>query len=196
MPAELQAASPPAWPDGLWHLRLLGDVRLMAPSGEHCHLPGRAAASLLAQLAMAPDRAQARETLIDQLWPEADLAVGRNRLRQLLSTLKTALRADPGQPQLLIAEGQTLRLQAAALACDVVAFEAAARSGRRTDALALHQDAKQASPVAQLQRLLSGRRTLLVLDNVEPLVDDIGPLLADLLSCCLGCWAPAWRRWA
>ena len=335
MPAESHPASPLATSAGRWQLRLLGDVVLTGPSGERQHLPGRAAAALLAQLAMAADRAQARETLIDQLWPEADLAVGRNRLRQLLSTLKTALRADPGQPDLLMAEGQTLRLQAAALACDVVAFEAAVRSGRRTDALALyrgelmpghadawvheerlrlaaladaldaqapgpaassttdppaalpgalvarnlpayltrlhgadaqvagllldvqahrlvsvlgpgghgktrlaaevaqalvaapagrsqggrprpfdlvafvplvacvggpgaadgllatlllalHQDAKQASPVAQLQRLLAGRLTLLVLDNVEQLVDDIGPLLADLLSSCPG----------
>ena len=338
MPADSHPASAPAWGGGRWQLRLLGDVLLTGPSGEPRHLPGRTAAALLAQLAMAPDRAHARETLIDQLWPEADLAVGRNRLRQLLSTLKTALRADPGQPDLLMAEGQTLRLQAAALACDVVAFEAAVRSGRRTDALALyrgelmpghadawvheerlrlaaladaldaqapgpaassttdppaalpgalvarnlpayltrlhgadaqvagllldvqahrlvsvlgpgghgktrlavevahalaaaplgaspgrqprhfdlvafvplvactggpgatdavlaalllalHQDAKQALPVAQLQqlqRLLAGRRTLLVLDNAEQLVDEIGPLLADLLASCPG----------
>ena len=334
MPAESAAASPPAWRGGRWQLRLLGDVVLTGPSGEPRHLPGPAAAALLAQLAMAPDRAHAREALIDQLWPEADLAVGRNRLRQLLSTLKAALVADPAQPALLVAERQTLRLQPAALACDVVAFEAAVRGGRHADAralyrgelmpghaepwvheerlrlaaladaldarapgpaappaddpaalpgglvarnlpayltrlhgadaqvagllldvqahrlvsvlgpgghgktrlavevaqalvaaaggpsharqprpfnlvafvplvacaggagatdavlaallLALRQDAKQASPLAQLQRLLAGRLTLLVLDNVEQLVDDIGPLLADLLASCPG----------
>ena len=342
MPAESAPVSPPAWPAGRWQLRLLGDVVLTGPSGEPLRLPGRAAAALLAQLAMAPDRAHARETLIDQLWPEADLAVGRNRLRQLLSTLKAALQADAGQPALLLAERLSLRLLPTALACDVVAFEAAVRSGRQADALALyrgelmpghaeawvheqrlrlaaladaldaqsagpalpgagepaaqtpaqraaqpaalvarnlplyltrlhgadaqvasllldvqahrlvsvlgpgghgktrlaaevaqalaaapagpspatqprpfdlvafvplvacaggpgatdavlaalllalHQDAKQASPVAQLQRLLAGRQTLLVLDNAEQLVGDIGPLLADLLSACPG----------
>ena len=337
MPAESHPASTPAWGGGRWQLRLLGDVLLTGPSGEPRHLPGRTAAALLAQLAMAPDRAHARETLIDQLWPEADLAVGRNRLRQLLSTLKTALNTAPGEPALLMAERQTLRLQPAALTCDVVAFEAAVRSGRPADAralyrgelmpghaeawvheerlrlaaladaldsqapgrlpapadgppalpgapvarnlpayltrlhgadaqvarllldvqahrlvsvlgpgghgktrlavevaqalaaaptgpspgrqprhfdlvafvplvacaggpgatdavlaallLALHQDAKQALPVAQLQqlqRLLAGRHTLLVLDNAEQLVDEIGPLLADLLASCPG----------
>ena len=337
MPAESHPASPPAGAGGRWALRLLGDVVLTGPAGEPRHLPGRTAAALLAQLAMAPDRAHARETLIDQLWPEANLAVGRNRLRQLLSTVKTALRAEPGQPALLMAERQTLRLRPATLICDVVAFEAAVRSGRPADAralyrgelmpghgeawvheerlrlaaladaldkpapgpaapaadeavapqetllarhlpayltrlhgadaqvarllldvqahrlvsvlgpgghgktrlavevaqalaaapagpspgrqpqhfdlvafvplvacaggpgatdavlaallLALHQDAKQALPVAQwpqLQRLLAGRRTLLVLDNAEQLVDEIGPLLADLLSACPG----------
>ena len=331
MPTESHPASAPAGAGGRWALRLLGDVVLTGPAGEPRHLPGRTAAALLAQLAMAPDRAHARETLIDQLWPEATLAVGRNRLRQLLSTVKTALRAEPGQPALLMAERQTLRLQPATLTCDVVAFEAAVRSGRPADAralyrgelmpghgeawvheerlrlaaladtldkpalaadeavapqealvarhlpayltrlhgadaqvarllldvqahrlvsvlgpgghgktrlavevaqalaaaptgpaqgrlrqfdlvafvplvacaggpgatdavlaallLALHQDAKQALPVAQLQqlqRLLAGRHTLLVLDNAEQLVDDIGPLLADLLSACPG----------
>ena len=338
LPAEPPPDSTRAGQAGRWQLRLLGDVVLTGPAGEPLRLPGRAAAALLAQLAMAPDRAHARESLIDQLWPEADLAVGRNRLRQLLSTLKTALQAAAGQPALLLAERQTLRLRPAALDCDVVAFEAAVRSGRPLEAqalyrgelmpghaeawvhderlrlaaladallarttglavagasepaaqtpahraalvarnlpryltrlhgadaqvarllldvqahrlvsvlgpgghgktrlaaevalalaaapagpspatqprpfdlvafvplvacvggagaadavlaallLALHQDAQQASPVAQLQRLLAGRLTLLVLDNAEQLVDDIGPLLADLLSSCPG----------
>ena len=333
MPAESHPAGAPTASGGHWQLRLLGDVALTGPSGEPRHLPGRSAAALLARLALAPDRAHPRETLIDQLWPEADLAVGRNRLRQLLSTLKAALRAAPGQPALLMAERQTLRLLPAGLTCDVVAFEAAVRSGRPADAralyrgelmpghaaawvheerlrlaaladaldrhvagpadepaglpgalrardlpayltrlhgadaqvarllldvqahrlvsvlgpgghgktrlavevaqalaaapsgpspghqprhfdlvafvplvacaggpgaadavlaallLALHQDAKQALPLAQwqqLQRLLAGRHTLLVLDNAEQLVNEIGPLLADLLASCPG----------
>ena len=323
MPDDSDPASSSAGPGGRWQLRLLGDVQLTGPLGEPRHLPGRAAAALLAQLALAPDRAHPREALIDQLWPTTGLAVGRNRLRQLLSTLRTALASDPALPPLLLAERQTLRLRPGALACDAVAFEAAVRGGRQaqaralyrgelmpghadawvheerlrlaaladaleiqapglalpgaavvrqlpayltrlhgadaqvarllldvqahrlvsvlgpgghgktrlaveaaqalaaapaaalpgagprpfdliafvplvacvggpgaTDAvlaallLALHQDAQQASPVAQLQRLLSGRLTLLVLDNVEQLVDDIGPLLADLLAAC------------
>ena len=139
MPAESHPASPLATATGRWQLRLLGDVVLTGPSGEPRHLPGRAAAALLAQLAMAPDRAHGRETLIDRLWPEADLAVGRNRLRQLLSTMKAALVADAGQPPLLVAGRQTLRLQPAALSCDVVAFEAAVRSGRQADALACYR---------------------------------------------------------
>ena len=86
-------------PDGgvaRWHLRLLGAVELVVARGHLSRLPSRAAALLLAQLALEPQRQHAREELADRLWPGAAAEVGRNRLRQTLSVLRTVLDL-PGQ---------------------------------------------------------------------------------------------------
>ena len=80
-----------------WQIRLLGSV---AASDGVQHLerfPSRAVAALLARLALAPDRVHPREELVELLWPGVALDVGRNRLRQVLSTLKSMLE-PPGQP--------------------------------------------------------------------------------------------------
>lgn len=79
-----------------WHLRLLDTVSLADPQGRPVPLPGRMAPLLLARLALAPRRAWPRETLVALLWPNADPAVGRNRLRQLLSALGSALASFGG----------------------------------------------------------------------------------------------------
>ena len=140
------SADPPAVPlpgrpaaASAWRLRLLGDVQLTHPGGAARPLPGRAAAALLACLALASDQARTRESLIDLLWPDATLAVGRNRLRQLLSSLKAALGQTPAEPALLLTDRLHLRLAPQALWCDVVAFEQAWRSGRSTEARALYR---------------------------------------------------------
>ena len=131
-------------PDGVllqaaqWQLRLLGDVALSGPLGQRQRLPGRAATALLACLAMAPQQALPRETVIDLLWPDADLAVGRNRLRQLLSTLKAALAAAEASSPLLLADRMTLRLRPQALRCDVTEFEVAPQAGRSDEARAIY----------------------------------------------------------
>jgi predicted ATPase len=126
-----------------WHLRLLGDVVLSGPQGAPQRLPGRAATALLARLALAPDRAQPREVLIELLWPGVALAVGRNRLRQVLSTLKAQLDApaDGGSTpgEVISADRLSLRLAGQQLRCDAVLFEAAARAGRHGEAAALYR---------------------------------------------------------
>lgn len=53
--------------------------------------PSRAVVTLLARLALAPSRAHPREELVNLLWSDVALAVGRNRLRQALSTRKAQL---------------------------------------------------------------------------------------------------------
>ena len=92
-----------------WHLRLLGDVVLTDARGTVHRLPGRTTTALLARLALAPDRAHAREALVDLLWPGVALDVGRNRLRQALSTLQTLLDLHnaPLLATTLIAPGET-----------------------------------------------------------------------------------------
>ena len=147
-PTRLHAPAPPglllhdAVPPGVarWRLRLLGDLVLDDGHQRINRLPSRAVTALLARLAMAPQRAHPREELIELLWPGVDLPVGRNRLRQVLSTLKSLLEpAGSASPPLLLADRQALRLAPGALACDVPAFEAALQQGRLAEAQALYQ---------------------------------------------------------
>jgi hypothetical protein len=122
-----------------WQLRLLGDVLLRRPHGAPQHLPGRAATALLARLALAPDQAQPREVLIELLWPGVALDVGRNRLWQVLSTLKSLLDASAeggtAPVEVVIADRLAVRLTSRLLHCDAAAFEAATRAGHGAEAL-------------------------------------------------------------
>ena len=74
-----------------WQVRLLGAVVVSDGRQRIERWPSRAVAALLARLALWPEQAHAREELVDRLWPGVTLAVGRNRLRQALSTLKSLL---------------------------------------------------------------------------------------------------------
>jgi DNA-binding SARP family transcriptional activator len=75
----------------LWHIQLLGGLRATRGNAVIAQFPSRPIAMLLARLALQPQRCHAREELIDLLWPEAELEVGRNRLGQALSTLRRLL---------------------------------------------------------------------------------------------------------
>jgi predicted ATPase/tetratricopeptide (TPR) repeat protein len=91
--------------------------------------PSRPAALLLARLALAPQRAHPREEMVELLWPGVPLEVGRNRLRQTLSTLKSLLEAGPGAGPVIEADRQNLRLVPGALHSDAVQFERLVRAG-------------------------------------------------------------------
>ena len=120
-----------------WHLRLLGALELDDGQQALTKLPSRAVTALLARLAMAPQRDHPREELIELLWPGVELDVGRNRLRQALSTLRSLLE-PPGRgasTPVLAADRVALRLLPGGVHCDVVAFEQAV--ARRSDADAL-----------------------------------------------------------
>ena len=75
---------------------------------------------LLALLVTAPGHALSRPKVVGLLWPEADETTGRNRLSSTLYSLRQALGADA-----LTAAGDTLRLDPAALQCDLWRFREA-----------------------------------------------------------------------
>ncbi len=142
MPTDSDNAVPelPRHAGGHWQLRLLGAME--ARNGEVLvtRFVSRPTAALLARLALWPQRMHPREELIDLLWPDAALDVGRNRLRQSLAALKRVLE-PPGYegPAVLLADRHALRINPQVLSCDVTAFERCAQQGRADEARALYQ---------------------------------------------------------
>lgn len=104
-------------------LRLLGGFQVeRAGRVELTRLPSRAAALLLARLALQPRRQHPREELVELLWPGVELDVGRNRLRQTLSTLRALLETQDAP--LFCADRLQISLLPGALSSDVGDFEA------------------------------------------------------------------------
>lgn len=103
-------------------LRLLGGFEIeRAGRHELSRLPSRAAVLLLARLALQPRRQHPREELVELLWPGVALDVGRNRLRQTLSTLRALLETEDAP--LFNADRQQISLLPGALTSDVADFE-------------------------------------------------------------------------
>src|SRR2546428_13080409 len=75
----------------VWQIQLLGGLRATHGNAVIAQFPSRPIAMLLARLALQPQRRHAREELIVLLWPDVDLDVGSNLLRQVLSTLRRIL---------------------------------------------------------------------------------------------------------
>lgn len=141
------AAGPPAGPVR-WRVRLLGAVNASDGDQSIVRFPSRAAAAPparparpahQARLALQPGRLHARKELVEPLWPGVALAVGRNRLHQVLSTLKSLLE-PPGRPgsEVLLADRLGVRVAPGALMADAVEFERLLRAGRAAQARALY----------------------------------------------------------
>ena len=120
----------------VWQIQLLGGLRATRGNSVIAQFPSRPVAMLLARLALQPQRRHAREELIDLLWPDVDFDVGRNRLRQVLSTLRRLLEPPDLPPDsILNADRQTVGLNADAVSCDVHEFEQFLRQGAIAQAL-------------------------------------------------------------
>ncbi len=130
-PHELSMnSSPPSF-----RLRLLGSPRIEDRDG--VQLGGRAAQrhrlALLALLALPPPRPMSREKLISYLWPESDADRGRN----LLNVALYVIRKELGEAALR-SDSEQVRLDTTLVGPDVVAFEAALRSGDPARAVELY----------------------------------------------------------
>lgn len=160
-----QAPSLTGRADGHWRIELLGG--LSAASGDVVlpRLPSRAVAMLLARLALCSKRSHGREELVELLWPDVALRVGRNRLRQALSTLRHLLEPPgSGSAVVIIADRNVLRFAPNTVVCDAVEFERAVRERRLVDARSLYRgellpgfyDAWVLDERARLQALVDG----------------------------------------
>ena len=126
-PTPLDTATAPPQ-SALWTVRLLGAIEAHSQGRTLTRWPSRAAAQLLARLALAPERTHPREELVELLWPGVGLEVGRNRLRQVLSTLKTLLEQGSGTV-VIQADRHAVRAEPGTLACDARDFERCLRAG-------------------------------------------------------------------
>lgn len=117
----------------LWHITLLG--RLRVEDGEHVITRFRyqKAGALLAYLAYYLKQAHPREVLIDLFWPESALEAGRASLSTALSSLRNQLE-PPGTPAnaVLRADRFAVSLNPTAVSTDVQEFEEAIQQASRT----------------------------------------------------------------
>jgi len=102
---------------GRFQLKVLGGFELREPSGSIVRLPTRKAEALLAYLALAPQRGQAREFLTALLWGDVSEQSARATLRQTLSLLGKALGRGA-----LVTQGRTVALAPGALDADALEF--------------------------------------------------------------------------
>ncbi|MCE9557827.1 MAG: hypothetical protein K8R88_02640, partial [Armatimonadetes bacterium] len=100
------------------HLRieLLGRLRVVQAEGVVERFTTQKNAALLGALALEPGRKNLRDTLITQLWPDADEIPGRNRLNQAVSTLRKVL------GEALCSDSGSLWLDAELVSTDVNEF--------------------------------------------------------------------------
>jgi predicted ATPase len=121
-------------PGGRWEVQLLGGLLLRNGDIEVKRFPSQAVTLLFARLALAPRTVHAREELAVALWPKVVDASGRepadasdirrNRLRRVLSTLRVLLEPPGVQPsRAVVADRDTVRLNAAAFDLDTTLFE-------------------------------------------------------------------------
>lgn len=119
--------------DSPWMISLLGGLAAERDGVSLQHFRTRQTAALLAYLAYFKQRAHPRETLIDMLWPEADLSSGRNRLNIVLSALRRQLTQD--RDEVVRANHFSVQLNPDAVLTDVEIFEKAlALASRASDA--------------------------------------------------------------
>jgi len=131
------ARSEPVVPSAPVRVEMLGRLQLVGASGRVCRLPLSRPAALLGCLCITARREHTREELVDVLWPDADPAVGRNRLKQALHILRQSLR-DGGidADRLLDADRETLLVNRAEFSTDVAEFESHVRAAAEADSTA------------------------------------------------------------
>src|SRR4051794_5270525 len=109
-----------------WRIELFGGLRARRGAWTVTRFRTEKTAALLAYLALRPGRPRPREGLIQLLWPEDAFNAARHKLSVALSSLRQQLE-PPGVEYgaVLVADRQTIGLDAAAVSTDVSEFEAA-----------------------------------------------------------------------
>jgi DNA-binding SARP family transcriptional activator len=116
-----------------WRVEMFGGLRIVRGQETLGRLQPTKPGALLAYLVYYPASEHTREELLELLWPDADPAAGRNRLKQTLSTLRGALEAiGVSSADLLIADRTTIRVNQLLVTSDVATFEDAGRRAALT----------------------------------------------------------------
>ncbi len=103
-------------------IALFGGLSVRVGSRHIIKFRTRNAAFLLARLALEPQFHQ-REALIEWLWPDCELAVGRNRLSVTLSELRRTLGDTSEDKSLVVATHDAVRLDSVRVTTDVATWE-------------------------------------------------------------------------
>jgi len=116
----------------LWHIELLGALKVTGSAGTLARLRTRKTGSLLAYLAYYSGRCHTRETLAEMFWPYSEPAAARLNLRTELSFLRRHLEPAPVvRGAVLEANSGTVRLKVEAVQTDVMRFEQTLQSADR-----------------------------------------------------------------
>src|SRR5579859_789878 len=112
------------------HIEMMGGLRVRCGNEVLAQYTPQQTGVLLALLAINLDRPCTRETLIETIWPDADVDSGRASLRQGLYKLRQQLEPAPLPEGGLFLRTQTeIQLNPAIVTTDVLAFERAVREG-------------------------------------------------------------------
>ncbi len=102
-------------------LRLFGTFQVLREPGGEVAIRSKKSQALLAFLALGPDQRRTREKLATLLWEDRPEEQARHSLRQSVLTLRQTL--DNGEVPVLLADGNTLALNATEFDVDVRSFE-------------------------------------------------------------------------
>jgi DNA-binding SARP family transcriptional activator len=112
---------------------MLGGLRVRRGEYVVSHFETRKTSTVLARLALLPNRDHPREELVELLWPDEDPNATRPRLRQALAVLRRVLEPE-GVPEgsVLIADRSNVRLNSEAATTDLREFQDALQVAARS----------------------------------------------------------------
>ncbi|MFC4308429.1 BTAD domain-containing putative transcriptional regulator [Steroidobacter flavus] len=111
-------------------LQVLGSFHVRDASGGEVRIASRKGRALLAYLALRPGESHSRDRLANLLWEDADEELARTSLRQALAALRKSL--PTGAQAALLADTETVGVDAGLLQSDIGAFRDSLLAGTRT----------------------------------------------------------------
>lgn len=112
-----------------WSLTLFGGFGLSSWDGSEVTSLGRRDRALLAYLALCPGQREARDILATLLWSQRQDEQARHSLAQSTSVIRKAL--DDADKSFVLSDAESLALDGAAFAVDVLAFQELVSDGSR-----------------------------------------------------------------
>ena len=114
-------------------VRLLGDFELTVDGRRTTTWHGQLGPTLMKFLLAQPNRACARDVLLEQFWPGVDPDVARNRLHVALSSVRRALAAVADAPLVEFCDGFYRIAPVHRVETDVARFHALVEAGRSAE---------------------------------------------------------------
>ena len=120
---------------------LLGPFQIYRSGQAVDSWPGTRSSRIVRYVAAHRGHPVAREVLIDQFWPDADVETGRRNLHQAIYQIRCALRRDDERPCIAYCNEAYSLDGKLTVWCDADAFEAHLKAGRDAEREGRHDDA-------------------------------------------------------